>query len=126
MDVRVYLACILSMATYSLAAIYKEPITTREGFIFTVRIPSTQTAGIDWFWGNGKELKDYVKLVKSEFMSSSSLNNGHVGKKIFTFKALKKGKVTLKLIKRKSWENQELDHKLIKVIIKDADYTILT
>jgi predicted secreted protein len=122
MDVRLWLACVISLITCSLIAIYKEPITTRQGHYFIVKIPSTQIAGIDWFFGNEKEVKDYVQLKQSEFVSRSTIHNGRIGKKIFIFNALKPGKIILKLIKRKSWENRELDHKLIKVIIKEADY----
>lgn len=122
MDIRFWLACVVSLITCSVVAINKEPITTRQGYYFTVRIPSTQIAGIDWFFGNEKELRDYVQLQNSEFVSRSTINSGRIGKKIFTFKALNPGKVILKLIKRKSWENKELDHKLIKVVIKEADF----
>jgi predicted secreted protein len=122
MNIRVWLVCITSFITCSLLGIYKEPITTRQGHYFTVKIPSTQIAGIDWFFGNEKELNDYVQLRKSEFVSQSTINNGRIGKKIFVFKAIKPGKIIIKMIKCKSWENKELDHKLIKVFIKEADY----
>lgn len=123
MNIRLWGACILSITICSLMAIYKEPVTTRQGYFFTIKIPSTQVAGIDWFLGNDNELKEYVKLIKSEFVSSSSLNNDRSGKKILTFKALKPGKVTLKLVKRKSWEeNKPISRKRIKLIIKESDF----
>jgi predicted secreted protein len=121
MNMRIIIAFVLLAALCPCKAIYKEPITTRQGHIFTIKIPNTQTAGIDWFFGNKKELTQYIQLINSKFVSTSTLNNGRMGKKIFTFKALKAGKVTMKLVKRKSWENKELDHKLIKVIIKPTD-----
>jgi predicted secreted protein len=105
-------------------AMYKEPITVRQGRTFTIKLPSMPTTGLDWFFGNKRELKNYVQLIKSEFISSPSLVSGRIGKKIFTFKALSEGKITIKMVKRKSWQDKEIDHKLVKVIIKRADLPI--
>jgi Chagasin family peptidase inhibitor I42. len=96
-------------------------VATRQGYTFTVKLTSAPTTGVDWFFDNKKELKDYVQLINSEFVSSPSLVKGRIGKKIFTFKALKDGKIIIKFIKRKSWEDKEIDHKLVKVHIKKAD-----
>lgn len=121
MNIRKVLGFIVITSVLSTQALYKEPITTREGNTFTIKLASAPTTGYDWFFGNDKELKDYVQLVKSEFVSSPSLVSGRIGKKIFTFKSLTDGKITIKLIKRKSWEDKEIDHVLIKVNIKKAD-----
>ena len=101
----------------------KEPITTREGRTFTIKLTSSSATGFDWFWGNEKELKDYIQLVKSEFVGNPLILSGRIGKKIFTFKALKYGKVTIKFNKRKSWEETVVDHAWIRVNIKKADYS---
>lgn len=109
------------MTSDIIATIHKEPITTREGFLFTVKIPDSKIAGTDWYFGNQKELRDYVALIRSESANNSSIASGIISKKVFTFKALKAGRIAIKLIKHKSWEDKEMDHKLIKVTIKKAD-----
>lgn len=120
MNIRYLIALVCISVVISIQPLYKEPITTREGYLFTIKVPSAPATGFDWFFGNEKELKDYVQLVKTEFASNPSFS-GRLGKKIFTFKALKDGKIIIKLIKRKSWEEKEADHFLFKVHIKKAD-----
>jgi predicted secreted protein len=116
-----YLFTMVLLATHSIMAMYKEPITVRQGYIFMIKLPSAPKTSYDWFFGNEKELKDYVQLIQSEFISSHSLGSGQIGKKIFRFRALKDGRLTIKMVKRKSWEKNEVDHKLIKIHIKRAD-----
>ncbi len=120
MNIRYLIALVCISVVISIKPLYKEPITTREGYLFTIKVPSAPATGFDWFFGNEKELKDYVQLVKTEFVSNPSFS-GRLGKKNFTFKALKDGKIIIKLIKRKSWEEKEADHFLFKVHIKKAD-----
>ena len=86
--------------------LYKEPLTSREGYTFTIKLATSPASGYDWFFGNEKELKDYVQLVKSEFVSNPSLVSGRIGKKVFTFKALKAGKIIIKFTKKKTWEEK--------------------
>ena len=121
MLIRIVPGLLLITLVLSTQALYKEPITTRQGYTFTIKLASAPTTGMDWFFGNDKELRDYIQLINSEFVSSPSLISGRLGKKIFTFKALKNGKITVKLIKRKTWEEKEIDHIYIKVHIKKAD-----
>lgn len=106
MHIRMVLGFMPITIVLSTHALYKEPITTRVGNTFTIKLASAPTTGLDWFFGNDKVLKDYVQLVKSEFISSPSIVSGRIGKKIFTFKALKDGKIKIKLIKRKSWKRK--------------------
>ena len=123
MGCRILLGCLLLIPVLTQANLYKEPITTRQGYIFTIKLASAPTTGLDWFFGNDKELRDYVQLVDSEFVESPSLVPGRIGKKVFTFKALKNGKVVIKMIKRKAWEDKEIDHTLVKVNIRKADFS---
>jgi len=123
MNIRYALLTISLITLSSHAQLYKEPVTTREDATFTIKLTSTPTAGFDWFFGNEKELKDYVQLIKTEFQMNPSFSGGP-GKKAFTFRALKSGRISLKFIKRKTWEDKEADRRFIKVFIKKRDFSL--
>jgi predicted secreted protein len=123
MNTRYVLPIIALVTLTSQAQLYKEPITTREDAIFSVKLTSSPTTGYDWFWGNKKELKDSIQLIKTEFQINPSYS-GAPGKKVFSFRALKSGRISLKFIKRKTWEEKEADHKIIKVFIKKRDVSL--
>jgi len=123
MNIRYALLAVALITLSSHAQLYKEPVTTREDALFTIKLKSTPTAGYDWFFGNEKELKDFVQLTKTEFQMNPSYSGGP-GKKVFTFRALKSGRISLKFIKRKTWQDKEADHRIIKIFIKQRDFSL--
>lgn len=121
MKYHIAIGYLLLTSVLTIKTLYKEPVTTREGSLFVVKLTSAPSTGFDWFFGNERELHDYVRLVKTEFVSRPSLVTGRIGKKIFTFKALKASKIKIRLVKRKMWQEDEADHAIINVTIKKSD-----
>jgi predicted secreted protein len=110
----VFLICIIA----SLSAFYKEPIVTRENKIFKVRLEQQASSNYVWTYVEDKVSKRYVTLLKTDFESDNPKRLSTSGKKIFTFKALKPGRIKINFTKKQSWEQKEIDKALVKVHIK--------
>jgi predicted secreted protein len=122
MDTRHILLIIAAAATSAHAQLYKEPVTTREDALFTIKFKNdAPTTGYSWYWANEKELRDSVQLIKTEVQNNPSFSGGP-GRQIFTMRAMKKGRISLKFTKRQPWQDKEVDHKIIKVYIKKRDF----
>lgn len=103
---------------------YEEPVTARQGQAFKIYLDlPDKKRGFDWNWSNKKELQGFVDLSRSiiDEHIDPTLTIISPPTKIFTFRALKPGKKTLKFAKSKTWENKKVGERRIKIHIKRAD-----
>lgn len=96
----------------------KDAMIKKVGETFEITLESNPTTGYMWEWSNNKD-STVVAKVSNKYEGSKPAIPGSGGVEVFTFKALKAGKATLKLQYKRSWEKGFIKEKKIHVIVKD-------
>ena len=92
-----------------------EEIVVKNGEEFVVTCESNPTTGYQL----GPEFnKDIIILLDQKFQAPSSDMMGQSGKDVFTFKAIKHGSDTLKIVKKRPWEKAFVDQKVYSVNVE--------
>jgi len=93
----------------------EEVITTNMGQEFTITLESNPTSGYSWIPTFNRHI---IKLISRNFKPSFASLVGSSGKDIFTFKPINYGRVTLKMLYKRSWEKQIEAEKIFFVEVK--------
>jgi len=86
-----------------------ENIFVKKGEVFIVTCESNPTTGYQLI---PEFNKDIIILLSQKFQGSSHIMIGQSGKDVFTFKAIKSGLDTLKIVKKRPWEKGFVDQKI--------------
>jgi predicted secreted protein len=93
-----------------------ENIVVKNGEEFVVTCESNPTTGYQLV---PEFNKDIIILLNQKFQApSSSIMMGQPGKDVFTFKAIKHGSDTLKIVKKRPWEKAFVDQKIYSVNVE--------
>src|ERR1700730_10137532 len=90
----------------------EENITIRKGQEFTITLDSNPTSGFKW---HPKFEGSIINLVSHDFQSSTAKRIGSSGKDIFTFLAISSGSDKLKMLYKRSWEEQFVAEKVFVI-----------
>jgi inhibitor of cysteine peptidase len=86
----------------------EENITLTKGQEFTITLDSNPTSGYKWF----PAFNTYtINFISHHFHPNSSRVIGGSGKDIFTFRAINSGVTVLKMVYKRSWEQQSIAKK---------------
>jgi inhibitor of cysteine peptidase len=86
----------------------EQNITVRKGQEFTITLDSNPTSGYKWV----PTFNNYmINIISHNFQPTSPVVIGGSGKDIFTFKARNTGSTVLKMVYKRSWEQQFVDEK---------------
>jgi inhibitor of cysteine peptidase len=86
----------------------EENIILKKGQEFTITLDSNPTSGYKWI----PAFNTYtIKIISYNFHPTSSIVIGGSGKDIFTFKAMNSGATVLKMVYKRSWEQQIMAEK---------------
>lgn len=78
-------------------------ITLEKGQEFTITLDSIPTSGYKWI----PTFNTYtINIISHNFQPTSPILIGGSGKEIFTFKAMNSGATVLKMVYKRSWEQQ--------------------
>ncbi len=103
----------------ALHALYREPITTREGWTFQVKLRVKLSPGHSWVFSNEKAVGDTVELISDEILyQSKELRPDAWGDHIFTFRSIKADTIILDFWYKHPWESKDGIHKKVAVNIK--------
>jgi predicted secreted protein len=81
----------------------EENITLKKGQEFTITLDSNPTSGFKWV----PAFNTYtINIISHDFQPNSPIFVGGSGKDIFTFKAIGSGTTVLKMVYKRSWEQQ--------------------
>jgi len=80
-----------------------ENITINTGQKFTISLESKPTSGFRWHPTSDQSI---ISLISHNFQPTSSIVIGSSGKDIFTLKAINPGATVLKMVYKRSWEQQ--------------------
>jgi predicted secreted protein len=83
----------------------KENINIRRGQKFTITLESNPTSGFKWLPSFDGSI---ISLLSCNSQSSTATRVGGSGKDIFTFKAVNSGETVLKMVYKRSWEQQSV------------------
>jgi inhibitor of cysteine peptidase len=93
----------------------EENIIIKKGQEFTITLDSNPTSGFKWHpMFNGS----IINLVSHVFQSSTAKRIGSSGKDIFTFLAIRSGSEKLKMLYKRSWEEQIVAEKVFVINVK--------
>jgi inhibitor of cysteine peptidase len=81
----------------------EENITINKGQKFTIILESNPTSGFRWLPTYDRSI---INIISLDFQPSTSTRIGSTGKDIFTFKAITSGTTLLKMVYKRSWEEQ--------------------
>jgi inhibitor of cysteine peptidase len=87
----------------------EEDITIKRGEEFTIILESNPTSGFKWL---PKFDGSVFNLVSHDFQASTAKRIGSSGKDIFTFLAISSGSSKLKMLYKRSWEEQVVVEKV--------------
>lgn len=93
-----------------------EGAETELGKSFTISLVSNPTTGYSW---QAHFDPEYLELVNNDFVSNSNLI-GAPGVESFELKAIKQGQTELRMIYKRSWEDQFAEKRVILVQITGA------
>jgi inhibitor of cysteine peptidase len=82
---------------------------------FKIEVGSNPSTGYKWHLLSFNE--DIVKLVPSKFVSELTNHIGSSGREHFNFEAKKKGRTSIKIVYRRTWEKQPMKSKEYFVIV---------
>lgn len=104
-------------------------ITTRKGVtvkdnIMTVKYASNPSTGYTWSYSFSKD--GMLKVVNDKYKPKSNAKNlvGGSGYQYYSFKALKKGNVTIDLVYKRNWEGGETAKEVKLKVTIDSDKNI--
>jgi inhibitor of cysteine peptidase len=81
----------------------EENITVRKGQEFTITLDSNPTSGYKWV----PTFNTYtISIISHNFQPTSPILIGGSGKDRYTFKAINSGSTVLKMVYKRSWEQQ--------------------
>ncbi len=96
-------------------------VNVNAGEVFTIKIKANHTTGYEWMVA-GRYDSTVVSFIDKDYVSDSAPEGmtGVGGNEIWKFKALKKGKVTLKFKEVRPWEANERNPftKIYKITVK--------
>lgn len=81
----------------------EQNITVRKGQEFTITLDSNPTSGFKWVPAFDT---DTINIISHNFQPTSSILIGSSGQDVFTFKAISSGTTVLKMVYKRSWEQQ--------------------
>lgn len=91
-------------------------ITVRNGEEFVITCESNPTTGYQLV---PQFNKDIIILLNQKFQAPSPhMMMGQPGKDVFTFKAIKHGSDTLKIVKKRAWEKAFVEQKIYSVNVE--------
>ncbi len=90
-------------------------IQLTKGQKFTVTLESNPTSGFEWL---PKFDGSIINLISHDFQSSTAKRIGSSGKDIFTFLAISSGSGNLKMLYKRSWEEQFVAEKVFAINVK--------
>lgn len=90
----------------------EENITIKRGQEFTIILESNPTSGFKWL---PKFDGSILNLVSHDFQPSTTKRIGSSGKDIFTFLAISFGSDKLKMLYKRSWEEQFVAEKVFVI-----------
>jgi len=93
----------------------EENITINRGQEFTIILESNPTSGFKWL---PKFDGSIINLVSHDFQTSTAKRIGSSGKDIFTFLAISSGSDKLKMLYKRSWEEQFVAEKVFVINVK--------
>ena len=93
----------------------EENITVKRGQKFTIILDSNPTSGFKWI---PKFEGSIINLVSHDFQSSTAKCIGGSGKEIFTFLAISSGSDKLKMLCKRSWEEQFVAEKVFVINVE--------
>jgi predicted secreted protein len=96
-----------------------EEIVAPVGGTFEVRLEGTPTAGFVWeaeLPGDGQQL---VEQAGTEWRQTAPQSLGGPAVQVFRFRALRRGRATLRFRYRRPWESRPLQERLVPVQIEE-------
>jgi predicted secreted protein len=93
----------------------EENITTKRSKRFTIILESNPTSGYRWFPIFDRSI---ISVISHDFRPSSNSRVGTSGRDIFTFKATNCGTTLLKMVYKRSWEQQFVMEKIFFIEVK--------
>lgn len=84
-------------------------IETKVGKNFDIVVKSNPTTGFQWFVAEPTD-QYVVKLANKEFIKDENADNmlGAGGKEVWTFEPVAEGEVTIRLVYKREWEDENI------------------
>src|SRR5438132_14142868 len=92
----------------------EENITLKKGQEFTISLNSNPTSGYRWLPTFNTHT---INIISHNFQANSPMLVGSSGKDIFTFKGINSGATVLKIVYKRSWEQQFVAEKAFFIIV---------